>query len=93
MVAFCNFLEKVLDVVLPAPQRALQKAMAFIDSQVIFLCCKLNIADLIGSDTVLVEAIAKELGELSSLKSQEMQEGPGENAVTVHDLNVTHSKR
>ena len=59
-----SFLHKVLDVLLPPPQRVLQKSLAFVDSYIILLATKLSIADTLGDRTVSVQELAVELGSL-----------------------------
>ena len=61
------FLQRVLDVLLPPPQRVLQKSLAFVDSHIILLAVKLGIADALGDKSASVDDLAEELGKLAFL--------------------------
>ena len=61
-----SFLQKVLDIIIPPPQRVLQKSLAFVDSHIIFTANKLGVADALGDGSASVEELAREMGDFPS---------------------------
>ena len=70
-----SFLQKLLDIVIPPPQRVLQKALAFLDSQIIFMSLKLGIAEALAQGPRQLDDLAIELGTSQELRHTS---GPGQ---------------
>lgn len=95
-----NLLQKILDTLLPPPQRVLQKSLAFIDSHIILVSVKLGIADALGSRKASVDELAAELGDLlvllgscqllcmklSAAFLKRLKDGPKNSSCSLHDL-------
>lgn len=62
-----SFLEWLLDRILPAPQAVLRKATSSVNSYVIWACCKLNLSEVIGGESMEVGVLAERVGTASCL--------------------------
>lgn len=62
---FGTFLQWLLDVVIPPPQRVLQKSLGFLDSRIVQMILSLNVPDAIGNGALRVDDLAQMIGMLT----------------------------